>query len=197
MLRSCPWFARPGWAARAARAGCWLLLLLLCACQAAPAAPGDAPASSDIRFETPEAVVQSFLRDLNDSLRDRRLTDDDARGAMVDRLAAYFAPNEREDQREAIGRSLAGFAASLAQLTNDQSLVFEVRGIADFRNFKKISDDGQRALIRASGASIYVLIARGSQVDFEQELPLEQIIGRSDGAIPTRKIDGSWYLTEG
>lgn len=198
MRRSNLWSARLRRACRTApQFGCWLLLLLLCACQAAPAAPGDMPASNDIRFETPEAVVQSFLRDLNESLRDRRLTDDDARAAMVDRLADYFAPNEREDQRDAIGRSLAGFAASLAQLQDGQSLVFEVRGIADFRNFKKISDDGQRALVRANGANIYVLIARGNQVDFEQELPLEQIIGRSDGAIPTRKIGTSWFLTEG
>jgi hypothetical protein len=183
---------------RALRLGLWLAaMLLLCACQSAPPAPSDTPPSADVRFETPEAVVQNFLKDLSEALRDRRLTDDDARAAMVERLANYFAPNEREDQREAIGRSLSVFAASLAQLKDDQTLVFEVRGISDFRNFKKIADDGQRALIRANGASIYVLIARGNLVDFEQEVPLDQIIGRSDGTIPTRKIETSWYLTEG
>jgi len=183
---------------RALRLGHWLAaLLLLCACQSAPSAPSDTPPSADVRFETPEAVVQNFLKDLSEALRDRRLTDDDARAAMVERLANYFAPNEREDQREAIGRSLSVFAASLAQLKDDQTLVFEVRGISDFRNFKKIADDGQRALIRANGASIYVLIARGNLVDFEQEVPLDQIIGRSDGTIPTRKIETSWFLTEG
>jgi hypothetical protein len=38
---------------------------------------------------------------------------------------------------------------------------------------------------------------RGAQPYYEQPISLDRIIGRSDGSVPTIRIGGRWFLTEG
>jgi hypothetical protein len=179
-----------------------LTLLALVACGAAP---GDTTSQADSgggsRFG-PESVAENFFKDLRDALKDPALADDAARSKWAEKLANYFAPNERDDQRTAMNAALSSFTDGLKQLDTAQMLTLDLR----FTNVEKISDDGDHALVRpvngANNASIYLLIAhtndRGVVVpEFEQEIGFEKITGRSDGAVPTIRIGDRWYLTEG
>jgi hypothetical protein len=181
---------------------CLALLLALAACGAAPGdATPQADAAGGSRFG-PESVAENFFKDLRDALKDPALANDAARSKWAEKLANYFAPNERDDQRAAMHAALSSFTDGLKQLDPAQTLTLDLR----FTNIEKVSDDGERALVRpvngANNASIYLLIAhtddRGVVIpEFEQDIGFEKITGRSDGAVPTIRIGDRWYLTEG
>jgi hypothetical protein len=150
----------------------------------------------------PQILAENFLKDLRDALHDPALGDETTRSRWAEKLANYFAPNERDDQRVALNASLAGFADGQTKLDVGQTLTLDLR----FTSVQKIADDGERALVRpvngGANASIYLLIARtndrGAVVpEFEQEIGFDKIFGRDDGAIPAIWIDDRWYLTEG
>jgi hypothetical protein len=184
----------------------WLsLVMLVIALAACGAAPGDAATQADAaggsRFG-PESVAENFFKDLRDALKDPALANDSTRSKWAEKLANYFAPNERDDQRAAMHTALSSFTDGLKQLDATQTLILDLR----FTNVEKVSDDGQRALVRPvngpNNASIYLQIAqtndRGVVIpEFEQEIGFEKITGRPDGAVPTIKIGDRWYLTEG
>jgi len=179
------------------------LALLLAACGAVAGDPepsADDPAGGS-RFG-PESVAENFFKDLHDALQDPKLADDTTRSRWAEKLANYFAPNERADQRIALDTALASFTDGLAKLDESQTLTLEVR----FTGVQRVSSDDEHALVRPvngdSNASIYLLIAHTSDrgvviPDFEQEIGFDKIIGRPDGAIPTVRIGDRWYLTEG
>jgi hypothetical protein len=179
-----------------------IVALALAACGAVfgdTATPVDSAGGS--RFG-PESVAENFFNDLRDALKDPALADDAARSRWAEKLANYFAPNERDDQRAAMNASLSSFTDGLKQLDGTQTLTLDLR----FTNVEMVSDDGERALVRpvngTGNASIYLLIGqtndRGVIIpEFEQEIGFEKITGRPDGAIPTIKIGDRWYLTEG
>jgi hypothetical protein len=147
---------------------------------------------------SPEAVTESFFEDLQRALRDPNLQQEEARSFWAERLAGYFAPAERDTQRVALRRALASFASGLRQLADDETAIFELRGL---QPVEKVADDGERALVRLPSASISMTLVRtterGSFVFYEQTIGLSQVIGRSDSTVPLVKIDGRWYLTEG
>jgi hypothetical protein len=178
------------------------VLLALAACGVAPddANRQDEPGGGS-RYG-PESVAEHFFKDLHDALKDPALADDTARGKWAEKLAEYFAPNERDDQRAALNTSLSSLVDGMGRLNANQTLTLDVR----VTGVQKVSDDGDRALVRpvngTANASIYLLIAhtndRGVVIpEFEQEIGFDKIIGRSDGAIPTIRIGDRWYLTEG
>jgi len=178
------------------------VLLVLAACGVAPDDANRQDESGGGSRYGPESVGEHFFKDLQDALKDPALADDTTRGKWAEKLAEYFAPNERDDQRAALNTSLSSFADGMGRLNANQTLTLDVR----VTGVQKISDDGDRALVRpvngAANASIYLLIAhtndRGVVVpEFEQEIGFDKIIGRSDGAIPTIRIGDRWYLTEG
>ncbi len=174
----------------------WLLAaLLLAACQSSGAA--EEPPVNEVGSSRPDVAVQGFFQELGQALRDRQLTDADPRERWVERLASYFAPNEREAQRDALDSALSAFASGLGQLTAEQTLTFEINGANESGNYVIVASDEQRALVRVSNVTIHVVIARGNIVDMDQEVPLEKIIDRSDGTVPTLNVGGRWYLTEG
>ena len=178
------------------------LLLALTACGAAPDdTTTQTDAAGGSRFG-PESVAENFFKDLRDALKDPALANDAERSKWAEKLADYFAPNERDDQRAAMHTALSSFTDGLKQLGASQTLTLDLR----FTNVEKVSDDGEHALVRPvngnNNASIYLLIAqtndRGVIVpEFEQEIGFEKITGRSDGAIPTIRSGDRWYLTEG
>lgn len=171
-----------------------LMVCFLVGCAAAPATD-EAGVGGGF---SPEAVTESFFEDLQRALRDPNLQQEEARSFWAERLAGYFAPAERDTQRVALRRALASFASGLRQLADDETAIFELRGL---QPVEKVADDGERALVRLPSASISMTLVRtterGSFVFYEQTIGLSQVIGRSDSTVPLVKIDGRWYLTEG
>ena len=145
---------------------------------------------------SPEAVAQSFFDDLGKALDDPKLADDQQRGAWVERLAGYFAPNERDDQRIALRTALDSFATGKGKLEPNEDLTLDLK----IERLEQVNQTDDRATIRPINGAIYVLITRttsaGTQNLYEETVPLEKIIG-NNGAVPVRRIGRSWYLTEG
>jgi hypothetical protein len=170
-------------------------LLLLAACAGTPS-PSAAETPVGGGSISPEAVAQSFFDDLGDALRDPKLSDDEQRGAWVDRLAGYFAPNERDDQRIALRAALDSFAAGQGKLEQNEDLTLELK----IDRLEQVEQTTDRAMIRPVNGEIHVLITRttseGVQNLYEQSVPLEKIIG-NDGMVPVLRIGRSWFLTEG
>ncbi|MCG8350953.1 MAG: hypothetical protein MI924_24540, partial [Chloroflexales bacterium] len=101
-----------------------LLMVLLPACSEFAATPVNEIIG--IGGSSPEAVAESFFEDFNLALSDPKLGETETRLSWSERLASYFAPAERIDQRIAFGQMLVNFNASQYQLGEGQRLVFEV-----------------------------------------------------------------------
>jgi len=174
-----------------------MLALLLAACGATPGETAAPAAQTGGGGISPEAVAHSFFEDLAAALKDPVLVRDESRSYWVERLSGYFAPNERDDQRELLSNTLASFANGVSQLNPDQTLSLDLR----FDGVEKLSVNGDNALVRPLNASIYLVIAhttdRGPITDYDQTIGLDTIIGRADGAIPVVRIGDRWFLTEG
>lgn len=171
------------------------LTLLLAACGVTPGQSAAQGTPGGGSF-SPEAVAQSFFDDLRDALRDSKLADDQQRGAWVERLVGYFAPNERDDQRIALRTALDSFSAGRAKLEPNEELTLDLK----IERLEQVSQTDDRAMIRLVNGAIYVLITRttsaGVQNLYEETVPLEKIIG-NNGSVPVLRIGRSWYLTEG
>lgn len=175
-----------------------LLILALSACAAPVAAPDEDPVvQAGGGGLSPESVTRSFFEDLGRALKDPTLTSSAVRDTWVERLSGYFAPNERDAQRETMELALTSFATDRAKLSADEVLTIEIR----FDEPRRISGDDSQVLVLMPNASIYMQIARmtdrGAVPYYEQPIDLGRVIGRPDGAIPTIKIGNRWFLTEG
>lgn len=174
-----------------------LVLLALAGCSFAPgqaAAPSGAVGGSDIG---PDRVAENFFDDLASALKDSQIGDDDKRGAWVDRLANYFAPSERDDQRIALRSALDNLVAGRGKLAPNETMSIDLR----FDRIEKISQSDDRATVRPVNGSIYILITRttdaGVATLYEDTVTLDKIIGSQDGSVPVIRIGRAWYLTEG
>jgi len=184
------------WMRRACVLVCVLLVCGACSPASEQAAQQlDDPAGGS-RFG-PESVAENFFKDLHDALQDPKLADDATRSRWAEKLANYFAPNEREDQRVALSTALDDFVSGRGRLEQNESLTIDVR----FGDVVKISENGNRALVRLTDASIYILITRTTDRGFvtlyEDDVPLSKIIGDTNGAVPVIRIGRTWFLTEG
>ena len=174
------------------------IMVALCSLSACAATPGRSTAQAPAGGGSfsPEAVAQSFFDDLGEALGDPKLADDQQRGAWVERLAGYFAPNERDDQRIALRAALDSFTAGTGKLDQNENLTLELK----IERLEQVEQTGDRAMIRPVNGEIHVLITRttsaGIQNLYEQTVPLEKIIG-NNGSVPVLRIGRSWYLTEG
>jgi hypothetical protein len=172
-----------------------LALSLLTACATTPGSSA-AQAPTGGGSLSPEAVAQSFFEDLGAALADQKLADEQQRGAWAERLAGYFAPNERDDQRIALRAALDSFATGQDELEPNEDLTFELK----IERLEQVEQTGDHAMIRPVNGAIYVLITRttsfGTQNLYEETVPLEKIIG-NNGSVPVIRIGRSWYLTEG
>lgn len=177
--------------------------LLICLLLGALAGCGFGTATPEQAVQTgggssPELVAQNFFEDLRRAFRDpQQLATEAKRDQWVERLANYFAPNERDDQRVALSSALENFVSGRDKLEQSESLTLDVR----FDKIEKLSDDGDRALVRPTNGSIYILITRttsnGVFTLYEDDVPLTKIIGDPNGAVPVIRIGRSWFLTEG
>jgi hypothetical protein len=175
----------------------FVVLLALIGCSTAPAsAPGDQiPVGGGTT--KPEDVAQYFFDDLGKALKDPALTNDERRGEIVEQLASYFAPNERDDQRVALRSALDSFVNGLDKLEPDETLTLELR----FERIEKLYENGDRAMVRPINGTIYVLITRttngGVLTVYEDTVGLGKILGRDDAGVPVIRIGRNWFLTEG
>src|SRR6266545_2496019 len=110
------------------------LVLIISAVLLALAACGVAPDDANRQDESgggsrygPESVAEHFFKDLQDALKDPALADDTTRSKWAEKLAEYFAPNERDDQRTALNTSLSSFADGMGRLNANQTLTLDVR----------------------------------------------------------------------
>jgi hypothetical protein len=178
--------------------GHWSLLAALYFLSGCAAAPSQNSAQAPVSGGSfsPEAVAQSFFDDLGSALDDPNLADDQQRGAWVERLAGYFAPNERDDQRIALRAALDSFTAGLDKLEPNEKLDLDLK----IERLEQVYQTDDRAMIRPINGTIYVIITRTTSAGirnlYEETVPLEKIIG-NDGAVPVLRIGRSWYLTEG
>ncbi|NJN65649.1 MAG: hypothetical protein HC884_02495 [Chloroflexaceae bacterium] len=177
----------------------WLLLLLL-------GVGGSAGCGMPLEVEedpiltggnTPESVVDNFLRDLNSALKDPFITERETRQLWERQIAGHFAPSERLDQREAIALMLANFATGMANLAEDQTLTVEIR----YEGVRLIEQQGHTARVQIVDGWLslrqYRLVENGKRVvQRDQGRPLSEILGQKDQIIPVRRIDGQWFITE-
>jgi hypothetical protein len=172
-----------------------LALSLLAACAATPGQSSPQAPAGGGSF-SPEAVAQSFFDDLRDALRDPKLADDQQRAAWVERLAGYFAPNERDDQRIALRAALDSFTTGQGKLEPNENIMLDLK----IERLEQVEQTSDHAMIRPVNGEIHVLITRTTSAGirnlYEQTVPLEKIIG-NHGTVPVLRIGRSWYLTEG
>jgi hypothetical protein len=168
------------------------LLALLAGCAAPSGAATPVPVVS-VGGASPEEVAQNFFEDLGNAVKDPGLADAQTRKHWADQLAGYFAPNERDDQRDALATALASLVRGLKERDSTTKLSLELT----MDRVEKVtgSDDGRHALVRPINAKLTLVYTtdRGSEED--ETVGIEKLIGRSD--VPVVLIGDRWYLTEG
>ena len=174
-------------------------LLLLCALLVLLGGCGPVgEATADIQIGngavSPKNAVDGYFQTLNRALKDSNIKNDDVRQQWVDQLAAFFAPNEREDQRVMIGTSLDRFVNALqTELKPNETVTLEV----SYDSLEpEVTDDGSRAVVRAVNGAVHLMIV-GDTTWTQPTVPLSQLTGRSDNSIPVVRIGDHWFLTEG
>lgn len=181
---------RPGGVRRFLGALALALALILTGCAAAPAEQELAGAGSP----TPQGVVESFLAELNKALADPELGSPPARRAWSERLASYFAPSERADQRAALSEMLGAFADSASRPAFGSKVQLEVT----YSGIEIISRSGDEALVRVvDGVFALRWIDANGEVVRERSGGLTDVIGQASGGLPVLRVGGSWFMTEG
>ncbi|MFM2032355.1 MAG: hypothetical protein RLZZ297_1120 [Chloroflexota bacterium] len=175
----------------------WMVLVLAVSCTAAPA--------QNIAVEdelltgggtSPETTVETFLNDLNKALKDPAINRTDVRDQWADTLAEYFFPLERTAQRVAIRTSLDNVAAGIAQLSADQSVLFEI----SYEPARRVDEREDVVFIEVPNATIDMVISqnsnRGNTTIWKQTESLGYLIGSDENVFPVARVGNRWYLTE-
>lgn len=169
-----------------------LALALLAALAGCAAEPTDAELGRG--GLAPQVVVESFLESLNGALGDPSLVNGETRRGWAERLASYFAPSERADQRAALGRMLAIFADTSARPAVGRRVSLEVV----YTRTEVIATEGDRATVRVvDGQVVLRFLDEGGELLRERTRGLAEVIGLPDGGLPVLRVGDSWYLTEG
>ncbi len=141
---------------------------------------------------TPQAVVESFLTTLNEALQ-ANLTDETARRGWAERLASYFAPSERADQRLVFSRMLATHAQSAARPVYGTMVMVQIT----FTGTEVIERKDDRAVVRVVDGQVTLQWLDGEgQVVRERTSALATLMGGTEG-LPVLRVGGSWFITEG
>ncbi|NNJ10046.1 hypothetical protein EKD04_006880 [Chloroflexales bacterium ZM16-3] len=166
-----------------------LLILALVGCAAPPADDGASGGGP-----TPEGVVESFIEDLNRAMQDPSLSNVEARRRWAERLAGYFAPGERIDQRAAFNDTLASFAnTSTSPVVGTKATL----AITSSR-VELLSRNGNQALVRVvDGAFVLRWLDDQGEVLRERTGSLSEVIGQEGDSMPVIEVGGLWFLTEG
>jgi hypothetical protein len=167
-------------------------MLLLAGC--GEAASLEAEEDQGVGGLTPERSVEKFVADLNEALRDPTLIDDEVSRAWAERLANHFAPSERSDQRAAFRGMLSRFAASLDELEPGQRLLLDI----SYSNLRVVNREPERALVALNDGVIGLRwISASGDVLRQRSRNLTELLGLQNSGIPTIRVNGRWFLTEG
>lgn len=166
-----------------------IIALLLVGC-----GPADTAGDISLGGSSPEAVVEDFVEDLNKALQDSALGAPEKRQGWADRLASYFAPSERADQRLAMREMLDSFVSSARRPVIGERITFELT----HNGMERITSSADEALVRVVDGTLTVrwLDAEG-QVLRERSGGLTEVIGQTSGGLPVLRVNGVWFLTEG
>jgi hypothetical protein len=165
------------------------LLILLTACGPAVALEETAQGGA-----SPEQVVESFLEDLNAALNDPSLDDVEVRRGWAERLAGYFAPSERVDQRVALGEMLAGFVVNARRPVVGERMVMELT----YTTVDELSRTEETALVEVvDGAFVLRWLNAEGEPLRERSGNIMEIIGQTSGGLPVLRVGAQWFLTEG
>lgn len=176
----------------------WLLLLVLGGILTGCGMPLEVDQNTLLTGRnTPESVVDDFLRDLNSALKDPALTERETRRSWERQIASHFAPSERLDQRSAIAVMLANFATGMAHLAEDQTLTVEIR----YGGVRLVEQHGHLANVQIVDGWLSLRQFRQTEngkriIQRDQGHSLSEILGQEDQVIPVRRIDGQWFITE-
>ncbi|HMQ29361.1 MAG TPA: hypothetical protein PKD53_01485 [Chloroflexaceae bacterium] len=166
-----------------------LAALLLVGCGAEPAAEE----LIGVGGGSPQQVVESFLEDLNEALA-APLGEPAVRRAWAERLASHFAPSERADQRAAMASMLARFATSAASPAVGSKATLELT----WTRIDLLEQDGERARVRVVDGVMTLRFLNGEgEVVRERSGGITDVIGQESGWLPTLRVGGSWFMTEG
>ncbi len=165
-----------------------LVALLFTAC-------GVAPSEDELLGRggpTPQAVVESFLTSLNEALQ-ADLTAATERRAWAERLASYFAPSERADQRVVFAQMLADYAASATRPAYGSAIHTEL----SYSGIELLARDGDRATVRVvDGQVLLQWLDDEGEVVRERTGALSALLDQTEG-LPVVRVGGSWFMTEG
>jgi hypothetical protein len=148
--------------------------------------------------ETPEAVIRSFFDSLNTALQDPEITEQETRQVWAERLATYFAPSERIDQRDILWQMLADFATRLERVDEHMEITLEVTYEGMY--IAEQSDDS--AMVRLVGGTLHfrrVWVAENGyrSIVTDQRHSLNEVLGQSEqGGFAVLRVNGRWFLTE-
>ena len=98
------------------------------------------------------------MNDLNKAIKDPTINRTDVRDQWADTLSNYFVPVERTTQRIAIRSSLDNIANGVAQLSADQSVLFDIQ----FEPARRVNDVDDIVYIEVPNATIDMMITQNS-----------------------------------
>ena len=167
-----------------------LLTLLLSGC-------GEVITESDLIGTgggSPRQVVESFLEDLNSALNDPELTSVEVRQAWAERLSGHFTPSERDDQQAILGDMLRRFVISTTNPALGARATLEV----SFSVTELVEQQEERALVRVvDGLLTLRFYSERGELLRERSNSLSTLIGLTGDRLPTQRVGGRWFMTEG
>lgn len=143
---------------------------------------------------SPGAVVESFVEDLNLALQDKHLADATVQRSWAERLAGYFAPSERNDQRSALRQMLAGFVDTAQRPVVGSQISLAIT----YSRVELIASSENKALVRLVDGTLNIRwLNEQGEVLRERTGNITEIIGQTSGGLPVLRVNGLWFMTEG
>lgn len=170
-----------------------LLVLMGCSDVVEPTGPAEVAGS-----ESPEAAVQGFFLQTNAALRDPALSQPGVRRSWSARLASFFAPSERIEQRQVLGQMLADFATGLETLAPNEEITIEI----GYDNVQVVQQDATHASVRLQDATFTYRVVEVAESGFRnvlysQQRPLHEVLGVEESSgFQVLQVNGRWFITD-
>jgi hypothetical protein len=151
--------------------------------------------------DTPDAALIGFVSIFNEALNDPEIINIEARRTWAERLASFFAPSERVEQRGNLQVMLANFAARIEQIDDNEEVTLEITYEGVIVDDTDDTDDTYANVRLLSGnlrfRRVYVAENGYREVLVDQEHPINDVLGQSgDSGFPVLRVGGRWFLTE-
>ncbi|WP_110516602.1 hypothetical protein [Herpetosiphon llansteffanensis] len=146
-----------------------LVMGLLVACGGSPA-------------ETPEVRSENFLKDFVAGINDPALGEAAKQEEIADKLAGYFAPDQRATQK----------AALLEQLQQMAPMGGKIEAKLENVKFEKVSESGDTAVVKISGGTMVMAVDGQSQSIDLADGGIAP--GASGNESTLKKVDNVWYI---